>query len=781
MDLNAYKYQIRELIPLHNSSDFNAQLDKILFNESSSDKFLIKMELNRLTSPCKRIIDLRDKTTETCVLFEKDKIKHYLTKKTIKVLEKNIDIYGLYSIGVFEAVHEYIIETKEIQQIQQTQKSLNKSRPVKKEQCEFFPLSQKNKRDAPRMFFVSDVLMTTSEGEKFTAQTSNISITGVKIKLKDDIHLNNNSLVTISFIGLALDYHDKIIKKQITYQLVKQENETGNISYFYLNFHDNENKTFIDFIRNFIELNKYKYKIDVHYYYQLAKIRALKNSYLAQMTTLPIFLNKNAPSPFLFCLENIGNKKLLQNWQCDGRDQLPLLFNTLRLAMFVDPMKNQQTTSIYTFTHETKGKQYFLCASEEELQEKGLKQLFINFGRSKKNWHVYHLTLIPFQYQASNDHDITESTPDMFDKVTHMATLQQLTKPYIFRMKQTPKHYEISQLNQFIHSTDEDNSSSQFVLFSAELRKEERYQYASNLSISFQGNHYNTKMVDFSTSGLKIKVNQISHFSNSNIVSVNLSDLQKTSKKHLLSDLQYKVVRSAANNILHLQVNDKNTLETCQSFFPLLVRNNAKHFTCLPLQQKKQPSQKQLIEIAEKSLLNAVFFISLKATHPIITFSAIDREDHPLHTLFSLQSDNINELNYYPLTNNAVYKRLVTEPFRKGGGKPVMKEALIYIKAVKEGLQWKITSLLDEDFKSKEAKLAFIAEAQWNTTFYVLHCRLSPLPKVDLQLIESEIRVISRFANHLTKKLEEELLSVEAMIELTDITADVANTANNRH
>ncbi len=778
MDLNAYKYQIRELIPLHNSNNFNALLDKILFNESSSDKFLIKMELNRLTSPCRRIIDLRDKTTETCVLIEKDKIKHYLTKKTIKVLEDNIKIYGLYSIGVFEAVHEYIIETKEIQQ---TQKSLNESRPVKKEQCEFFSLSQKNQRDAPRMFFVSDVLMTTSAGEKFTAQTSNISITGVKIKLKDDIHLNNNSLVTISFIGLALDYHDKIIKKQITYQLVKQENETDNISYFYLNFYDNDNKSFIDFIRSFIELNQHKYKIDVRYYYQLAKIRALKYSYLEQMTTLPLYLNNNAPSPFLFCLENIGNKKLLQNWQCDGRDQLPLLFNASRLAIFIDQMKNQQTTSIYTFTHETKGKRYFLCASEEELQEKGLKQLFINFGRSKENWHVYHLTLTAFQYQRLNDHDITESTPDMFDKVTRMATLQQFTKPYIFKIKQTPKNQKISQLNQFIHSTVDDNSSSPFVLFSAELRKEERYQYTSNLSISFQGNHYNTKMIDFSTSGLKIKVKKISHFSNDSIVNVNLSDLQKTSKKYQLSDLQYKVVHSAANNILHLQVNDKKTLDTCQSFFPLLVRNNAKHFTCLPLQQKKQPSKKQLIEIAEKSLLNAVFFISLKATHPIIRFAAIDRSDHPLHTLFSLQSDNINELNYHPLTNNAVYKRLVTEPFRKGGGKHVMKEALIYIKAVKEGLQWKITSLLDEDFKSKEAKLAFIAEAQWNTTFYVLHCRLSPLPKVDLQSIESETRVISRFANHLTKKLEGELLSVEAMIELTDITADVANTANNRH
>ncbi|WP_413699192.1 hypothetical protein ACLKMH_16975 [Psychromonas sp. KJ10-10] len=140
MDLKDYKLQIKELIPLRHSPDFNELLNKILFGENNSDKFIIKMEINRLAKPCVRIIDIRDKVTEPCVQFQQDSLTHYLTKETIKVLQKNIKLYGLYTVGAFEAVHEFIANKKNIQNTQ-----LNKAKPklIKEEQCELLPLSQK--------------------------------------------------------------------------------------------------------------------------------------------------------------------------------------------------------------------------------------------------------------------------------------------------------------------------------------------------------------------------------------------------------------------------------------------------------------------------------------------------------------------------------------------------------------------------------------------------------------------------------------------------------------
>ncbi|MCP4323017.1 MAG: PilZ domain-containing protein [Alteromonadales bacterium] len=778
MDLKAYQSQIRELIPLRNEPDFNELLDKTLFGETNSDKFLIKMELSRLAKPCQRIIDIRDKVTESCVRFEQDKATHYLTKPTIKVLQENIQLYGLYTVGAFEAVHEFIANQKAKQQSLQ---NLKKPKEIRKEQCELLSLSQKNKRGAPRMFFVSDVIIKLEDGASFKAQTSNISLTGIKLKLQDDILINNSSMLSVTFNGLDFEYQDKVLKEAISYQLVKQENDVDEQRYFYLNYKD-DNKQFKKFIAEFIRLNQYKYKIDVHYYYQLAKISALKHSYLSQMNRLPIYLNAHSSSPYLFALKNDANKKLLNEWHCEGVDQLPLLFHELRFVKLLTQLKEHHNTTIYTFTYALKGKQYFLCATEEELLEKGLKQTFINYGRSKASWRVYHLTLNAYLFKPCNHYDITEPTPEIFQQVTHMATLERLCKAYPFTIDTQLDKSEVNQLNQFVHRGEVNNSkASPFMLFSNEHRKEERYLYSSKLTVSDKHSHYNGEIIDFSYSGLKIKLEQITAFSISTILTINLTELQKISKKYALSNLQYRVVKTGANNILHLQVCDSKTLHICHQFFSLLVQNNAKHFTCLPLSESKQPPSKQLIEIAEESFLNAVFFISKTSPRPKITISAIEETTHPLYTLFSLYSDNKAELNYFPLANNQLFERLVIQPFKESENTPLNKEALIYIKVVKDSeLQWKISSFLDEDFKSEQEKVMFVKESQFNAKFYALHYRLSPLPHANLDHIKSEIRAISRFATHLTKKLEEELYAVQAMIEITDRTTDIISSITSR-
>lgn len=773
MDLKAYKSQIRELIQLRNEADFNDLLDKILFGENNSDKFLIKMELNRLSTPCLRVIDLRDKVTDPCLLFEQGNIKHYLTKASIKVLKENIQLYGGYTVGAFEAVHDFIAQQKEKLNNQQRAKP---APPPKKEQCELLALSTKNKRGAARMFFVSEISATTADGKNFKGHTSNISSTGVKIKFQDEVHLTNNALIGITFSGLTLEYNDKALKEPVTCKLIKQENEADDYRYLYLNFQD-DNKNFTHFISEFIRLNQYKYKIDVQYYYKLAKISALKHTYLANMSCLPIFLDIGASSPFIFALENSVNKQLLEEWHCNSSDQLPYFFNELKFCKLVKMLKQKKSTILYSFIHEAKGKKYFLSATEDELIAQGLKDLFINTGCKNTSWRVYRLTLSDYHYQSLNSYDITESIPETFNQITHMATLQKLSQTSLFELKKPLKNVDTSPLNQFVHRSEtEQNSGSIFSLFSSELRKEERYQYNTAVTVSDEKKQYTGQMVDFSCSGLKIKLNQISSFSVSSSLTVNLTELQKISKSYPLSKLKYKVVRTGANNLLHLQVCDQETLDICNKFFSILVRNNAKHFKCQPLLEKRQPLQKQLIEIAEESFINVVFFVSKVVNRPVITLSAIDLPAHPLQKLFSLNSSNRNELNYLPIANNHIYERLVIDPFKINNHDLLKKEAIIYIGVFKVSAnRWKISSFLEEDFNTEQEKITFIEDTHLNATFYALHYRLTQLPEMDLNCIKPEVRAISRFAMHLTKKLEEELHAVEGMIEITDITTETVN------
>ena len=778
MDLKAYQTQIIELIPLRNEPDFNDLLNKILFGESSSDKFLIKMELSRLAKPCQRILDIRDKVTEPCHLIKQGNLQHHLTHSTHKVLLKNIKLYGLYTVGVYEAVHDYIATEKSSKKIQQT---LSQPTASNTDQCELIALSQKNKRGAPRMFFVSDIQLSLNDGLAVNAQTSNISQSGIKVKVNTELQLPKDAILNVVFSGLDQEYHDKVLKQTIAYQVVKQEIDVEGHHYLYLNYHD-DNKSFTYFMSEFIRLNQYKYKIDVHYYYQLAKVSALKQSYLANMNLLPICLDAQGATPYLFSLKNDINQVLVNEWFCDGINQLTGLFQELRLVKLIAKLQHQHSTTIYTFTHTIQGKQYFLSATEEELIETGLKEVFINYGRSKESWKAYHLTLFDYQYQSSNYYHVTDPTPVSFERVTHMATLQRLSVTYPFSINEKPNNNDVNKLNQFVHRHDMTTAPPVFTIFSKERRKEERYLYSSGLSVTDKNSNYSGKIIDFSFSGLRIKLEQITSFSSNSVLSVNFSELQKVSKKYALSNLQYKVVRTGANNVLHLQVCDKKTLQICQQFFSLLVKNNAKHFTSLPLKENKQPSVKHLVEIAEESFVNAVFFISKAASRHKISIAAIDKKDSHLHTLFSLHSNNKNEVNYSALSNNHLYERLVAQPLKEQEKSPAHKEALIYIKVVKDNdQQWVISSFLDEDFKSPQEKLTFVKESQFNATFYALHYRLTPLPSLNLASIKSEMRAISRFAIHLTKKLEQELHAVEAMIEVIDRTEEVIKSVENRN
>jgi hypothetical protein len=396
MDFKDYQSQIKELIALRNAPDFNDLLNKTFFGESTSDKFLVKMELHRLAKPCQRIIDLRDKVTEECQLFQQGQLKHYLTAETIKVLEDNIALYGLYTFGVFEAVHLYVAEKK-----QQKNKQLSAPKNTKPlDQCEFLKLSQKRQRTAPRMFFVSKIALYLADGKMISAHTSNISSTGIKVKLKEQLAIVNQTDLEVMFTGLQANHKSEILNNKITYQVVKQKLKEDT-HYLYLKAVD-ENPLFTSFINVFIRTYQYKYKIDLHYYYQFVQTCALKNAYIAEMNTLPVYLDSRTSSPFLFALKNQANKNILNEWHCDGVNQLPALFNELRLTTLLAHSSEKPATTLYCFTHYSNGKNYFISASEEELTETGLKNLFIDYGSSKKSWRIYHLTLKPYQHQSDN-------------------------------------------------------------------------------------------------------------------------------------------------------------------------------------------------------------------------------------------------------------------------------------------------------------------------------------------------------------------------------------------
>lgn len=756
MDLQKYNSQIIELVAIRNEEDFNTLFDSILFGESNSDKFLIKMELKRLATPCKRIIDLRDKVKEKCHLFEQQGIKHYLTPEAIDVLQENIKLYNQYTLGVFEAVHQFI-EQQKIIQFEQSQQSDSNNKYI----TEFISLTDNKKRSAPRMYFVSNVLLRFDNGQTLKAKTANISANGIKLKLSQKLSSNGGELIQVEFLDLKTSYSSAIFENEIQYEIIKQK-QKDNKHYLYLKYADN-NKEFTKFIKHFIRTNHFKYKIDVQYYYQQTKIDALKNSYLQQLDTLPIYLNNKSYTPYLFSLTNNNNKHILQEWICNGINQFTGLFNELRFTKLLAQVNSD--TLLYCFTHQSQGKEYFISATEEELDESGLKTLFINYGIKKSSWRAYHFVLTPYCYEPKLNYEITDPLPQTLSEITHMATLMPLSVDSLVS-KQSINEKDINQLNQFVHHSTNNTNTNSFNITSTERRKEPRYLLTSKLILEVNNKKYTATLIDFSLSGLKIKLDQIAAIKLQEKVIVNLVELQKISGNANLKQLSYKVVHNARHNTWHLQILDKSTLNTCLRFFTLIIQKNENRLTCLPLQSPAQPSLKRLYELSEALFRNSLFYLDSQK----IKYASINHIESSIKQLIQRYDGNQLHKSLFATGDN-IYDRLVKLPLQTI--KDITGNVFatrIYIKEYQIKNKWKTFTQLEEDYIKDPEKMILINDLDKEAKLYVLHFRLTPINPPSFDNKSSEVKLMAHSSMHLLKALKSQLATIDAIFELIDIT-----------
>lgn len=145
------------------------------------------------------------------------------------------------------------------------------------------------------------------------------------------------------------------------------------------------------------------------------------------MNGLRIYLNANSNKPILFMLRNAGNKDILNDWRCENTNQLPYLFSESRLEKLLSFANPNLMATVFSFTYISEVEEFLLSATAEELQQDNLKHLFIEYGRSKPNWHCYHLTLQAYTYQSNKAYQLTNVRPTIFNDITHLATLTSIS------------------------------------------------------------------------------------------------------------------------------------------------------------------------------------------------------------------------------------------------------------------------------------------------------------------------------------------------------------------
>ena len=261
-ELQQYADIIEQLKSSIGAPEFNQILMQLTQNLPSEKRFLIKMELKRLAKPCVRSIDLRGQVDGECKLFEYRGRKHYLDDVAIDVFNRQVNIFGNYTFGVYETVMatennlRVMRERAEQQALQGTVKSDAETKQENLHQYSIPVVNLLNyaHRNQERMNFAVAVEIQDESGSQYKASSVDISTEGLRLKLPKEYRFRPEQKLHIFFRGLEDEFAmDK--RSGIVYEVITTKFEKSN---YYLILKRNRqfpSPSFDKFLDNFIHGN----------------------------------------------------------------------------------------------------------------------------------------------------------------------------------------------------------------------------------------------------------------------------------------------------------------------------------------------------------------------------------------------------------------------------------------------------------------------------------------------------------------------------------------------
>ena len=124
---------VEVLIPRYGQGDYEQILEDTVAHLNVGEQFAVGTEVARICERCEKVIDLRKSVKAKCRKFIYGGRVHYLDELAIETFNQGIEKFGVYTVGVFEAVKnaENNIEVQKQQAEQQHLDALKKEQQRK--------------------------------------------------------------------------------------------------------------------------------------------------------------------------------------------------------------------------------------------------------------------------------------------------------------------------------------------------------------------------------------------------------------------------------------------------------------------------------------------------------------------------------------------------------------------------------------------------------------------------------------------------------------------------
>ncbi|QDE32154.1 PilZ domain-containing protein [Shewanella polaris] len=783
MSLENHSALIEQLKSLIMEPDFQDIFEQLTADESNSTRFLLKMELNRISSLCTRLIDLRDKTELPCEEIVIANQKHFLDAPAKESLLQILPLYrNNYTLGVYE----HVIKLHKRRRLRLREKVSDED--TNQENQFLVPgvvLGSYFNRSEERMNYSIRIMVSQQGLAEDNGVTLDLSVGGARIKLPLKHGFDQDKPLRVKLLELSDEYYLDDLQQGVDYQIVDIQNKDDSAIFRLKRL--GGGGALDSLLSQLIRGHKFRYKVDVNDVIVTATGLGYERHYLPLLTHLPLFVSSVDNKPQItYELLSRSNQSIQHYFQDENEiSQLPSLLNTSRLTQLINQAENNDHSYLFSFTYHANGKLHFYSATLAELKSTKNIHLFFGFASKKASWRVFKVITQVIDHSKSyktstlpgDDARYAALTEQQLAQFSHTLQLIDLTneearKDYQCWFEQS----DVNALKVFAQTKIKQQNIKKVSMPFSERRHEARFSFKTLITIQ-QGDKQTSGIThDISSRGLQIMLEKTTNFDEPGAITLSFPRLQAAANTTNLSNLPYQLIRSRMNGlILHVSAIIGHSPHEGVTFLNKLIAHNKQKLE----QLSDNEGQKKELADGMKNLLmrqlpGVPYFIEKTAKTAKMAYIGIGTTSDEISHLFAQDSDKLLQYNLMPLLKNNVLKQQIVDPLKlmKPTQDMTFFEVFIQLTRHPRGAV-QIQCKLKSELINREQQIEFITQSKKAGRFMALRVYVGATDKPDMSYIRRELEYIHIHANHRAKQLEEQLWKVIGSGELLDITAEV--------
>ncbi|AQS39334.1 PilZ domain-containing protein [Shewanella psychrophila] len=785
MSLDEHSALIEQLKPLLMEPDFHELFERLTTEESNSTRFLLKMELNRISSPCTRIIDLRDKSELPCAELIHGKQQHFLDDPAKESFLETVALYrNHYTLGVYEKVIEaHKLRKQKLRDGGHSQDEL----PFAPYLAQGVVLGSYFNRSEERMNYSIRISVLQPNRTEIQGITVDLSVGGARIRLPLKHNFELDKPIRVKLLELGEEYYYEDLQQGVDYEVVDTQ---VNNEYCWMRLKRvGGSDALSEMLSNLIRGYKFRYKVDINDVLVAATGLGFERHYLPHLPHLPLYLESiEGKYQITHKLLSRDNQQLQYYFQ-DEHDvsQLTGMLSDRRLKNLINEPENKDHQLFFCFTFHTQGHIYFYSATLAELKQKDLLALFFSFGASKPSWKVFKLAHHKIDhgksYKASmlpgdetNYNALTESQLKCF---THVLQLMDLTtdesqQDYLsWGDRCTSKANELKVFGQ---QKVKSNPIKLLSLQFSERRNEARYSFKTQVKLSQGKLSITASTHDISSKGLQLTLDEATQFDKTAPIHLGFPKLQQISGKVQLSNLSYRLVKTRKKGgIVHLAAVMGHSPHVGVEFInKLIIHNRDKLEKITEANSEKKELADGLKNLLMRHLDSVPYFVEKTPKSAKLSILGVGTHKNVITDIFAASASQSLEYNLESLLKDGRLKTDFIEPIRALKPQDGLEHFEIYLQVSRQSQgQVRVKCIPPNEIGDLNARQHFIHQSNNLGRFMALRIYRGATGKPDLNYIRREMEYIGIHAHHKSKKLEELMWQIIGVGELLDITEEV--------